>query len=380
MRLDDAGALSWATTELVRLVEIPSVSDEEHEIAAYIADRMEGLGFPVQLMAVPGAGPNLLIGWSDQPTLLLTAHTDTIAPSWTRDGAARVDGTVVHGLGAQDDKGGVVACLLALVLARDAGVPLEDLGVAVGLCVDEEVGGKGSRAMAAALSPPFVVALEGTELQVATVEAGYVEGWVTVHGKTAHHSWMEEGDNAIDRAADLIVECRQAPFTRFVHPIASANRVSVHAISSPAAINVVPESATFFMNARIFGPTPPAEVAAELQAICARHNATFRLDEESRWFETPTDAPLARALAAAVRTVVGDVGPFAGMNAWTDAHSFVEIAHSQTVVFGPGHLRSAHGPLEHIDVREVVLAARILATLLADVPALVGAPVTQEPG
>ena len=53
------------------------------------------------------------------------------------------------------------------------------------------------------------------------------------------------------------------------------------------------------------------------------------------------------------------------MPCWTDAHSFVDIAGSAALVFGPGDLRVAHRPGEHIDLREVVQAGRILAGLLA---------------
>ena len=53
------------------------------------------------------------------------------------------------------------------------------------------------------------------------------------------------------------------------------------------------------------------------------------------------------------------------MPCWTDAHSFVDIAGSTALVFGPGDLQDAHRPDEHIDLREVVQAGRILAALLA---------------
>ena len=51
------------------------------------------------------------------------------------------------------------------------------------------------------------------------------------------------------------------------------------------------------------------------------------------------------------------------MASWTDAHSFAE-AGSTAVVFGPGTLRYAHRPDEHVDVKEIVTAARILADVV----------------
>jgi acetylornithine deacetylase/succinyl-diaminopimelate desuccinylase-like protein len=358
-------ALRWAQAELVELVDIRSVSHEEAALAAHLSTRLDRLGLPVRPDPVAGSGPNLLVGWDPTPALLLTAHMDTITPTWDNPDA-RVDGTVVRGLGAQDDKGGIVACLLALLLARDAGVDLSQVPVGVGLCVDEEDGGTGSLQMAAALLPAYVVAIEGTDLRVATSEAGYVDAWVDVAGTSAHHSFGLDGDNAIEHAAWLIRDCVAAGFTKTMHPLGAPNRVSVHAISSPAVVNVVPDSARFFVEAQIFAPTTPEQAIAELAELCGRHRGRLSVEAAVGGFETATDATLPRALLAATASVLGDTRGPTYMPAWTDAHNFAEVAGAQTVVFGPGQLASAHGPDEHVDLRQIVQAGRVLAVLIKD--------------
>lgn len=362
--MDDAEAMAWARTELCALVDIASPSGEEDQVATYLLQRLPQLDLPVRPMPVPGCGPNLLVGWDASPRLLLTAHLDTVVPSWTRDWHSRLEGTVVHGLGSQDDKGCLVTGILALLMARDDGMPLESGSVGLGLCVDEELGGTGSMRMAAELRPPFVVALEGTELQIATLEAGSVDAWVTVQGRSAHHSFVEEGDNAVERAVAIAAEMTRAPFTRHVHPLGAANCASIAAFSSPDATNVVPDNARFFVGARFFGPDSPEDVVAQLTAICEAHGGQIDVLESVGWIEVADDAPLARALRSASSAVLGSAA-LTSMPAWTDAHNFAEIGGAQAVVFGPGHLRSAHGPDEHIDLREVVRAARVLARLLA---------------
>ncbi len=362
--MDDEQALRWAQALLVDIVNIRSYSHHEHTLTTHLHDLLSDDGWPVYADPVDGCGPNLLIGWHPSPTLLLTAHTDTITPDWVC-GDARVDGSVVHGLGAQDDKGGVVSCLLAFRFAQEAGVDLRRMAVGIGLCVDEEMGGTGSLQMAATLRPSYVVALEGTDLQVATAEAGYVDGWVDVDGTTAHHSFGAEGDNAIVHAARLIQECVEAEFTKMPHPLGAPNRASIHAISSPAAVNVVPDAARFFLEAQIFAPITPAQVVAELDTLCARHRANYRPGESVVGFDTPVDARLPQAMLAATAAVLGDARGPTYMPAWTDAHNFVEAAGAEAVVFGPGRLASAHGPDEHIDVRDIVKAARALARVIA---------------
>jgi acetylornithine deacetylase/succinyl-diaminopimelate desuccinylase-like protein len=361
--VDDAEALSWARSELCALVDIGSASGEEHQVAAYLQERLPQLGLPVRAMPVAGCGPNLLVGWQARPSLLLTAHLDTVVPTWPGDWHASVDGTVVHGLGAQDDKGCLVAGLLALLMARDEGVSLEASSVGLGLCVDEEQGGTGSLAMAGELRPAYVVALEGTELQIATLEAGSVDAWVSVEGRSAHHSFVEEGDNAVERAVLIAAEMMQAPFTRHVHRLGVANCASIAAFSSPSATNVVPDTARFFVGARFFGPEPPDDVVAELTGICDAHGGRLDVLESVGWIELADDADLTVAMRSASDAVLGG-SALTSMPAWTDAHNFAEVAGSQAVVFGPGHLRTAHGPDEHVDLVEVVKAARVLARLI----------------
>ena len=372
-------AVAWAIDELVRLIEIGSVSDREHDVMSYLERRCRGLGFPTRFHAVPGGAPNVLVQWGDPsepPDLLLTAHLDTISPAWEWDGRAHVDGTVVSGLGAQDDKGCAVAILLGALWARERGVHLDERRVALGFVVDEEVGGKGSRTMATDLRPRFVVACEGTELDTAVVETGFLEGTVEVRGRSMHGSLIEEADNAVVKAALLIPELLRAPFTTVEHPIAGRNMASVLRIESSAPMNAIPDVASFYLSTRIFGRPSLEEVRGQIEEICERREATFEVVDEGGWWETPADAPLVEALARASERGIARTPRLTRMPAWTDAHSFADRCGSQVVVFGPGHLRAAHRPDEHIDAKEIVRCARVFAELLAGADSLSAAGVS----
>jgi len=376
----DDEALRFAIDELARLIEIPSVSDREHEAMKHLALRCRQLDLPVEEQPVAGAGPNLLVGWDPSPTLLLTAHIDTIVPTWQTDHRATVDGSVVHGLGAQDDKGCAVAILLALLMARDAGMPVERLPVALGFCVDEEVGGKGSRAMADSMRPPFVVASEGTELDVAVTETGFVEAWVRIEGRSMHGSLIEEADNPLLRAAGLIQDLVRAPFTQIEHPIAGRNMVAILHLLAEQRSNATPDEALMLIAARVFGQPDLGDVAEELTRIRAGHGARFEEIDRGGWWETQWDAPLVRALGSASERAIGRTPRPTRMPAWTDAHSFHDRSGSQVVVYGPGHLRTAHRPDEHIDAAEIVRAARVMAQVIGDVHQLEDAVPATEKG
>jgi acetylornithine deacetylase/succinyl-diaminopimelate desuccinylase-like protein len=369
------GEAAWrerAVRELVDLIQIESFSDQEHRVVEHLVARCEEWSLPVRRLPVAGAGDDLLIGWAERPELLLTAHVDTIRPTWPWDGTATVDGDRVAGLGAQDDKGCVVAAVLALLMAREDGVDLAAAPVGVGLCTDEERGGKGSLAMATELRPRFVVGLEGTELGLGLAEGGFVEVWFHVRGRAVHGALRELGDNAIERAIELIRRIQDHPASAYEHPLLGRNLPMVWEIHGGEPLNVVPDACSVHLDWRVTpgGPTA-SELFAWISEVAERTGAEVETVEVVEPFATERDAPLAVALGDAIAATTGVQPAVTGMIAWTDAHNFVDHAGSQAVVFGPGHLRNAHRPDEQVSVGEVLACARALARLIADAGSLV---------
>src|SRR4249920_315442 len=363
-----------ARRELVDLVAITSFSDEEHLAVDHLVARCAELGLPAHRQPMEGSADNLLVGWSERLELLLTAHVDTIRPTWDWDGAVEVRGDRVVGLGAQDDKGCVVAALLALLMAQDAGVPVESLPVAVGLCVDEERGGKGSLAMATALLPRFVVGLEGTELGAGLAEGGFVEVWIHVKGTAVHGALRELGDNAIEKALALVAQIQAHPGSAYEHPLLGRNIPMVWEIRGGQPLNVVPDACSVHLDWRVTpGGPSSAELFDWLVEAAGRVDGDVEVVEVVEPFETQPDAVLAQALTRSVRRTTGTTPATTGMVAWTDAHNFVDHGGSQAVVFGPGHLRNAHRSDEFVSLTDVVTCARVLAALIADTRALLEA-------
>lgn len=361
--MDTEAARDWAREQLVALIEVPSLSGDEHAVAAHLEQLATTMGLPVRRQEVSGYGPNLLIGSTDA-RLLLTAHMDTVHATWDWDGRAIVDGDTVYGLGALDDKGSIVTCLLALELARSDGHDLAHLPVAIGLTVDEEEDGNGSIALASVLAPPHVIALEGTELEICTSEAGILQCIVEVPGRSHHGSLPELGDNAVHHAIELVQELLALPVLSRAHPDTLDNIAFVQDFKGGSDLYVVPDSARLQIVARVGGVGEAAEAHRELEDLCRRHGAGLTLIEAVDPIVAGAGAPVVTALGDAVRRVCGREPTHATMPSWTDAHSFAE-AGSTAVGFGPGTLRYAHRPDEHIDVREIVTAAQILADVIA---------------
>jgi acetylornithine deacetylase/succinyl-diaminopimelate desuccinylase-like protein len=135
-------------------------------------------------------------------------------------------------------------------------------------------------------------------------------------------------------------------------------------------MNAIPDRASFYVTCRVFGDPSLVDVRRQVEAICRRYDASFELTDDGGWWETPEDAPIVSAVRRASERAIGRTPAFTRMPAWTDAHSFHDRCGSEVVVFGPGHLRAAHRPDEHIDARELVRCARVFAALLADAGSL----------
>jgi len=123
----------------------------------------------------------------------------------------------------------------------------------------------------------------------------------------------------------------------------------------------------------VFGEPSLDEVGKQVESICRPYGATFEVTDRGGWWETPASSPLVEAIGRASERAIGRTPELTRMPAWTDAHSFHDRCGSEVVVFGPGHLRAAHRPDEHIDAREIVRCARVFAELIADARSLASA-------
>src|SRR6185503_13523846 len=113
------------------LVSINSINPDlvpgspgEGDIAHYIADWLKLAGLEVELIESVSGRPNVVgiaRGTGGGRTLLLNGHMDTVGVAGMSDGhKPRIDpeGRRLYGRGAYDMKGGVAACMLAIVEAK----------------------------------------------------------------------------------------------------------------------------------------------------------------------------------------------------------------------------------------------------------------------
>ena len=139
-------------------IQIPSTTFQEGEIADFYANYLSEIGLEVEMMEVvhphdaslKSRQPiGRLKGTGGGPTLMLNGHMDPGCemPGWTVDpyGAKFEDGWI-WGMGAHDDKGGVVAAISAVEAIVRSGVRLKG-DVLVTPVIAHKYGGAGTRAL-----------------------------------------------------------------------------------------------------------------------------------------------------------------------------------------------------------------------------------------
>lgn len=202
------------------LIRIPSSTFKEHQIADYLASRMEGIGLDVTMMdVVHPKDPTLmsrqpvgvLRGTGGGRSLMLNGHMDpgVEMSGWTVDpyGGKFEDGWI-WGMGAHDDKGGIAAAfcgLEAVIKSRTR------LAGDVLLCpvVAHKLGGAGTRALLnSGHTADVCINMEHSNNTIANVCVGVVMASIRVSAPELFFRYSPEAKaqywNPIEQICEII--------------------------------------------------------------------------------------------------------------------------------------------------------------------------------
>ena len=399
--------VGWATEMLRELVRIPSVTGEESAAQDFVTEILRGLGadisvlFPTyeELSAHPsfsddglplGERPVVVGRWGDdpdRPTIVLNGHVDVVPPGdpdlWPHPpySGALIDGEV-HGRGACDMKGGLVAGMLAVSALREAGI---DPGVNVIFhsVIGEETGGAGTlAAVVHGHTGDAAIILEPTGADICPVGAGAASFRLHVHGRAAHGAMRREGVSAIDKFVALqaaMARLEEERHADFHHPAFAEGElvapVSVGTIVAGDWPSTVPDR---LVAEGRFGILPGESLddgrrALESALAGAAETDPWLRDNPPRveWFEgqfapaeTELESQLVRALGDAHALVHARPPSIHGVTYGSDMRFFANDAGMPAVLYGPGDIALAHTVEERVAIREVRDVANTVALML----------------
>jgi succinyl-diaminopimelate desuccinylase len=384
----DVDELIALTRDLVRIPSVVRPGDPtatEAAVAAHVERWLRTEGFDVEVHEVTSGRPNVLasIGASSAgPTLLLEGHTDVVtegdAREWSHPpfGGDLVDGRI-YGRGSADMKSGLAAAMVAAAAIKRSGARLGGRLI-VGALVDEEGDMLGARhlcttALGRELSAAIICEPEQNELCLE--QRGVVWARVTVRGKMAHGAMPEAGINPITALGALLREapalerrlrrlCRRSPHLR--PPTVTPTMAQAPVQGLPQS-NVIPSTAQATLDIRLT-PGPDADaVAKEIDVACQRAmeacpGATVEWQPVNGYrmaTRVERSEPLVRAMGRGVRQATGKPPRFGGVPGSTDGTILRMTLGIPIVTCGPGHRLIPHQVDEHVEVTELVDAARI---------------------
>jgi putative selenium metabolism hydrolase len=371
---------------LQQMIQIPSPSHEEKQVAEFIAEKMKEFGYNTAKTDAIGDAFGVIKGKGDGRSFLLNGHIDHVPvgdmvdpySGKLMDGAEFGDyGEVIYGRAACDMKGAVSAMLLAGRVLLESGVMLKgDFKVAaVSL---EEVGGMGTKSTIIDnhFLADVVLIGEATEMDLSLGHRGSMKFDVVVHGRSCHASAPERGINALYKAMKMIDKIKDelAPNLPVHSVYGKASLVVTQIEVKPKASNVIPEECKFIIDCRNHPGFTDQDlysalnkIIEELKAKDLEFNATVLpstiINERkfSGFYTDPKTNPVVyeaiKAITEVYREPMQKIWTFA-----TDGRIYAHLG-IPVIGFGPGEEKYAHTQMDHIRVEDYLDTIKVYAWL-----------------
>jgi acetylornithine deacetylase len=392
------------------MLRIPSVSGspEENDAQRWFAAQMRELGLATDLWEIPLAETTshpdfpgsevhrtsalgLVGSWGATegtgPTLVLNGHIDVVPPGdvtqWvdqdpysgaTRDGA-------VYGRGACDMKGGLVCNLFAIAAIRAAGIQLKGR-VLLESVVGEEDGGLGTFAtLQRGYRGDAAIIPEPTDLAIIPACAGALTFRLSVTGRATHASVRQEGVSTLEKfwivwkALDELEKRRNAKkdalFTRFPLPF-PLNVGTLRAGDWPSSVpdQLVAEGRIGVALGETMGDAR-MDLEVAVAEACASDPWLREHPVKVEWFggqfasgHIPADHPFVRLVSGVHHSLEGNTPDVHGAPYGSDLRLMVGLGHVPTLHYGPGNVRNAHAPNEHVPVAHLRAVVRTLVVAI----------------
>ena len=409
-RRDDLVELTQA---LIRIPTLNPPGRNYREICDFIASRLKGAGFAVELVRAEGARAdsdrhprwNLVArraGARPGDCVHFNSHHDVVevGHGWTVDpfGGVVKDGRV-YGRGACDMKGGLAASIIAAE-AFIAACPDFRGAIEISATADEESGGYGGVAYLAEngwFAPERVQHVIIPEpLNKDRICLGHRGVWwaeIETKGRIAHGSMPFLGDCAVRHMGAVLAEMEEVLF-----PLLAGRRTDMPVVPEGArqsTLNInsvhggepeqqadytglpapcVPDRCRITIDRRVLIEEDPEEVKAEIAAMMERVKARrpgfdYEIRElfEVRPTMTDRDAPVVRTVARAIEKVLERAPQYVVSPGTYDQKHIDRIGRLKNcIAYGPGILDLAHQPDEWVGIDDMTDSARVMALTLAE--------------
>ena len=369
-----------------KAVQIRSYSDEEGQIAQYLLELMERLGYDEAHIDATG---NVIGRVGNGPKILqFDGHMDTVdvidEDRWTYPpfSGQIADGNM-YGRGTVDMKGALAVSIYAAAIARDLGL-LDGRKVYVaGSVMEEDYDGVAVHNLLRDLSlrPDYVIFGEATGMEICRGHNGRALIEITVHGKAAHGSRPELGINPVYRQQAVVarIEALAAKLSATPGEHGTLSLTNVNCVT--ASNNSVPESSSIVLDRRLCITENRQTIEQEMAFLLDGVDAEWKICDIPgvSWtgqpvllrsylpaWEIPEDSRLVQKAKEACQIVFDKPYDAVKLVYTTDAVATAGELGIPTIVLGPGDSNChAHGTDEYCPVEELIRACEVYVQLCA---------------
>ena len=311
-------------------LSIESTSGQERKVAEWLLTQLEAP--VVESMEVGDGTLNLFLKWGT-PKVVFCSHMDTVPPYIP----PTFEDDCVKGRGSCDAKGQVFAMYTACKELEAAGCT--DFGLL--LLSGEETGSWGAKAFAkTGFTAPFLIVGEPTENKMVSASKGTKSYDLTFHGEAFHSGYPQYGVSAVDLFNEFYNQLKAKDFGE--DPVLGATTWNVGLVHSDNPQNILSPELT----CRLYFRT------------------TFVSDQAVQdWMRQVAERPMPSACPITVVARGGDAPakyvtlpgfPSGPVAFGSDAPHLTGFGHK--IICGPGTIRVAHRPDEHVLVRDLETA------------------------
>jgi acetylornithine deacetylase len=278
----------------------------------------------------------------------------------------------LYGRGAQDMKGSLAACMLAVAGARERRFRGDVVLTAVS---DEEVASVGTEAIAATIRADAAIVTEPTDMEVAIAHRGFVHLEIETIGRAAHGSRPDLGIDAIAKMGRVLVgveELDRRLRANPTHPLLGSGSIHASLVEGGQEYSSYPARCVVQAERRTIPGETIEGALAEIQAILdeaastdAEFRGAVRALASREPFEVADDAGIVTAVRRCAAAVTGSEPDVVGVPFWADS-ALLASAGIPTVLFGP---RGAglHTEVEWVDVASLEQCVEIYSAVAAEV-------------
>ena len=335
------------------LVDVPSESRDERALADLVEEALRALPH----LEVTRIGHSIVartdLGRPER--VVVAGHIDTVPANDNLP--VRNDGTLLHGLGTCDMKGGVA---VALRLAHDLVEPVRDVTYVFYEAeeIDDVFNGLGivARERPDLVRGDFAILMEPSDAVVEAGCQGTLRVEVRTTGERAHSARSWRGSNAIHSAGEVLRRLEAYEARRpVIDGLEYHEGLNAVGISGGVATNVLPDECVVTVNFRYAPDRSEEQALAFVRDVFAGYD--LRVTDSAPGALPGLGVP---AAAAFVEAVGGKVNPKFG---WTDVARFTGLG-VPAVNYGPGDPMLAHKQEEHVPIAQLHSCEEALRTWL----------------